>query len=111
MPGQSIMLQPLDYDDLTTDYRADVAFNFQPYIVNPSETKDMVERILYKRFVYNVQHGFNSLKFKLNNEKSINFAIKCTTSSYIYKHKCGLFLFRKKTQMLTLSRFQLFCMN
>ncbi|CAG2187681.1 unnamed protein product [Mytilus edulis] len=49
MPGQSIMLQPLDYDDLTTDYRADVAFNFQPYIVNPSETKDMVERILYKR--------------------------------------------------------------
>lgn len=60
-----MMLQPLDYDDLTTDYRADVAFNFQPYIVNPSETEDMVERILYKRFVYNVQHGTLVLSFCL----------------------------------------------
>ncbi|XP_071123199.1 uncharacterized protein [Mytilus edulis] len=49
MPGQSIMLQPLDVEELTTDYRADVALNFQPYIVNPTETADMVERLLFKR--------------------------------------------------------------
>lgn len=55
MPGQSIMLQPLDVEELTTDYRADVALNFQPYIVNPTKTEDMVERLLFKRFVYDVQ--------------------------------------------------------
>ncbi|CAG2215374.1 unnamed protein product [Mytilus edulis] len=36
-------------EELTTDYRADVALNFQPYIVNPTETEDMVERLLFKR--------------------------------------------------------------
>ncbi|XP_076116641.1 uncharacterized protein LOC143084119 [Mytilus galloprovincialis] len=47
--GQSIMMQPLEEKDLITDYRSDSSPHFQPYIVNPDTTSDMVERLLYKR--------------------------------------------------------------
>lgn len=48
-PGQSIVLQPLDKGDLTTSYASDSSSQFQPYIVNPADTLDMVDRTLYKR--------------------------------------------------------------
>ncbi|OPL32724.1 hypothetical protein AM593_07406, partial [Mytilus galloprovincialis] len=47
--GQSIVLQPLDGTDLTTSYASDSSPQFRSYIVNPDDTTDMVNRILYKR--------------------------------------------------------------
>jgi hypothetical protein len=47
------MMQPLSDKKLTTDYRSDSSPHFQPYIVNPDTTSDMVERLLYKRYVWN----------------------------------------------------------
>ncbi|VDI27589.1 Hypothetical predicted protein, partial [Mytilus galloprovincialis] len=47
--GQSIILQPLDGTDLTTSYASDSSPQFRSYIVNPDDTSDMVDRILYKR--------------------------------------------------------------
>lgn len=44
------MMQPLEEKDLITDYRSDSSPHFQPYIVNPDTTSDMVERLLYKRY-------------------------------------------------------------
>ncbi|CAG2204566.1 unnamed protein product [Mytilus edulis] len=49
IPGQTIVLQPISEADLTTEYRSDSSTDFQPYIVNPATTLDMVERLLYKR--------------------------------------------------------------
>ncbi|XP_063408918.1 uncharacterized protein LOC134692399 [Mytilus trossulus] len=49
IPGQTIVLQPISEEDLTTEYRSDSSSDFQPYIVNPATTWDMVERLLYKR--------------------------------------------------------------
>ncbi|XP_076087285.1 uncharacterized protein LOC143057777 [Mytilus galloprovincialis] len=49
IPGQTIVLQPISEEDLTTEYRSDSSTDFQPYIVNPVTTLDMVERLLYKR--------------------------------------------------------------
>jgi hypothetical protein len=48
--GQSIIIQPLDNHDLMTEYRSDSSLSFQPYIVDPTMTTDMVERALYKRY-------------------------------------------------------------
>ncbi|VDI28035.1 Hypothetical predicted protein, partial [Mytilus galloprovincialis] len=47
--GQTIVLQPISDEDLTTEYGSDSSPDFQPYIVNPATTQDMVERVLYKR--------------------------------------------------------------
>ncbi|VDI71255.1 Hypothetical predicted protein, partial [Mytilus galloprovincialis] len=49
IPGQTIVLQPISKEDLTTEYRSDSSTDFQPYIVNPATTLAMVERLLYKR--------------------------------------------------------------
>jgi hypothetical protein len=42
-PGQSIMMQPLSDKELTTDYRSDSSPHFQPYIVNPDTTSDLLK--------------------------------------------------------------------
>ena len=55
-PGQSIMFEPLESKDLTTTYASDSSAMFQPYIVNPASTADMVDRLLYKRlFLDNIK--------------------------------------------------------
>ncbi|XP_052082972.1 uncharacterized protein LOC127720424 [Mytilus californianus] len=48
-PGQTVVLQPISEKDLNTEYRSDSSTDFQPYIVNPATSFDMVERLLYRR--------------------------------------------------------------
>ncbi|VDI50948.1 Hypothetical predicted protein, partial [Mytilus galloprovincialis] len=47
--GQSILMEPLDSSDLTTVYDSVSSAEFQPYIVNPNDTMDLVDRLLYRR--------------------------------------------------------------
>ncbi|CAC5412724.1 unnamed protein product [Mytilus coruscus] len=48
-PGQTVVLQPISEEDLNTEYRSDSSTDFQPYIVNPATSFDMVDRLLYRR--------------------------------------------------------------
>ncbi|CAC5409205.1 unnamed protein product [Mytilus coruscus] len=47
--GQSILMEPLDSSDLTAVYDSVSSTQFQPYIVNPNDTMDLVDRLLYRR--------------------------------------------------------------
>ncbi|XP_033763071.1 uncharacterized protein LOC117344449 isoform X3 [Pecten maximus] len=51
LPGQTIVVTPLDDATVQKDYRSDASLNFVPYIVNPSTTSDLTERLLQKRFL------------------------------------------------------------
>lgn len=59
-PGQTVVLQPLSKEDLNTEYRSDSSTDFQPYIVNPATSFDMVDRLLYRRYC-NLNSKFNVL--------------------------------------------------
>ncbi|KAK3612537.1 hypothetical protein CHS0354_024514 [Potamilus streckersoni] len=48
-PGQSLITAVLENNDLTTQYRSDASMDFVPYIVNPNDTMDLVERKLARR--------------------------------------------------------------
>ncbi|KAK3612515.1 hypothetical protein CHS0354_024486 [Potamilus streckersoni] len=48
-PGQSLITAVLENSDLTTQYRSDASMDFVPYIVNPNDTLDLVERKLARR--------------------------------------------------------------
>ena len=47
--GQAIVVTQLSASDLTKDYRSDASIDFVSYIQNPATSRDMVERLLYKR--------------------------------------------------------------
>ncbi|KAK3101942.1 hypothetical protein FSP39_007535 [Pinctada imbricata] len=47
--GQALMIEPLTEDEMNTVYGSASSTNFQPYIVNPTNTTDLTERLLYKR--------------------------------------------------------------
>ncbi|XP_076076023.1 uncharacterized protein LOC143046845 [Mytilus galloprovincialis] len=47
--GQSVLMEPLDSTDLTAVYDSVSSTQFQPYIVNPSDTMNLVDRLLYRR--------------------------------------------------------------
>lgn len=49
--GQSIVVTKLSESDLAREYRSDASIYYVSYIQNPSTSRDMVERILYKRSV------------------------------------------------------------
>ncbi|CAG2247499.1 unnamed protein product [Mytilus edulis] len=46
--GQTVVLQPISEKDQNTEYRSDSSTDFQPYIVNPATSFDMVDRLLYR---------------------------------------------------------------
>ncbi|XP_052806221.1 uncharacterized protein LOC128235438 [Mya arenaria] len=50
--GQSVLLKELSEKELTTIYQSDATPAFKPYIVNPFETLNKTERLLYKRTYY-----------------------------------------------------------
>lgn len=51
LSGQSIVVTKLSESDLTKEYRSDASIDYVSYIQNPSTSRDMVERLLYKRSV------------------------------------------------------------
>ncbi|XP_052806219.1 uncharacterized protein LOC128235437 [Mya arenaria] len=55
--GQSVLLNELSEEELTTIYQSDATPAFRPYIVNPFETLNKTERLLHKR-TYQVENSF-----------------------------------------------------
>lgn len=51
LTGQSLLLQPMDNATLTANYLSSASDNFLPYIVNPYNTTDKLERLLHGRSV------------------------------------------------------------
>ncbi|XP_076085497.1 uncharacterized protein LOC143056293 [Mytilus galloprovincialis] len=49
--GQSLLLQPMDNATLTENYLSSASDSFLPYIVNPYNTTDKLERLLHGRWV------------------------------------------------------------
>ncbi|KAK3103480.1 hypothetical protein FSP39_019545 [Pinctada imbricata] len=47
--GQALLVEPLTEQEMNTTFGSASSTNFQPYIVNPSTTTDLTERLLYKR--------------------------------------------------------------
>lgn len=50
--GQSIIVTALKAADLTATYGSDASVDFVSYIQDPATSMDMVQRLLYKRWVY-----------------------------------------------------------
>ncbi|XP_052803271.1 uncharacterized protein LOC128233573 isoform X2 [Mya arenaria] len=55
--GQSVLLNELSEEELTTIYQSDATPLFRPFIVNPFVTLNKTERLLYKR-TYLVENSF-----------------------------------------------------
>eukprot|EP00105_Crassostrea_gigas_P044580 XP_019928728.1 PREDICTED: uncharacterized protein LOC109620535 [Crassostrea gigas] len=58
LSGQSIVVTKLSESDLTKEYRSDASIDYVSYIQNPSTSRDMVERLLYKR-IYGHSFAFS----------------------------------------------------
>lgn len=50
--GQSIIVTALKASDLTATYGSDASIDFVSYIQDPSSSRDMVQRLLVKRYVH-----------------------------------------------------------